>query len=300
LFFKELFMGVTIRIYECCLDLLCLQGICGLITGNGDTASVSTGREDTVAGHYVSISLEHDCRQEASKFEFWELVLSSFSCGHELPVMSDLCALERFSLLSHCNVRIQGYKIFFWKYTGIQGINSCGFETTDSFMQLWPLVNKPCWRFQPSCRVIFSLNPLSLQTSHFASEMQFSVGHRKSHRVVGICVKCEVVQKLPQFHFLYKNCKLPECNDYCGCPRLRFYEVFQSNHKQVFIFFAWLRAVVNSTRRPILYQKRRHPLARKNKHWRNQATICTHSVMFFPRTQLVTGPTLVCPFGDKN
>jgi hypothetical protein len=47
---KETFMGVPVRISECCLALHCLQGVCGPITGNGDAALIGAGREDTVAG----------------------------------------------------------------------------------------------------------------------------------------------------------------------------------------------------------------------------------------------------------
>jgi hypothetical protein len=52
----------------------------------------------------------------------------------------------------------------------------------------------------------------------------------------------------------------------------------------------------------LLYKRRRHPLARKNEHWRNEATICTHSSDYckvLPRFQPVMESTLFCPFGTK-
>jgi hypothetical protein len=47
---KKRSWGVPVRISECCFALLFLQDVCGPIDGNGDTASIVTDREDTVAG----------------------------------------------------------------------------------------------------------------------------------------------------------------------------------------------------------------------------------------------------------
>jgi hypothetical protein len=72
-------MGVPVIISKCCFALLLLQEVCRPIIGNGDIASVGSGKEDAVAGQFVSASLEHNGWQEISKLQFSELVLSSSS-----------------------------------------------------------------------------------------------------------------------------------------------------------------------------------------------------------------------------
>jgi hypothetical protein len=46
---KELFVGVPVRISECCLLQHFLQDVCGPMVGNVVTASVVTTSEDSVA-----------------------------------------------------------------------------------------------------------------------------------------------------------------------------------------------------------------------------------------------------------